>query len=218
MNSPVLQLLVLAAIAVFLILRLKSVLGTRDGYEAPPMAAPRTGEPEPQFDAIEGGPDMDIIDHAGEDTPAAQALARMKEIEPDFTVTEFLGGARAAYEMILMGFEHGNLEELRPLLTQEVYSNFEFVIDQREEQGLSIEADFIGLRELSFQNAYYDEATGEADVTVKFISELSLVVRNAEGEIVEGSETEVKRRKDVWTFTRTMGSEDLNWTLAATDE
>src|SRR6056297_3826903 len=142
MNSPLLQLLVLAGIAIFLILRLKSVLGTRDGFEGPPRrSAPDTAKPDPRqdFEVIEGGPDHDIIDHVPEDSAAATALAEMKRIEPDFNVTGFLQGARGAYEMILMAFEQGKLDEVMPFMDRDVYEAFAQVVDDREKQGLTIE-------------------------------------------------------------------------------
>lgn len=106
MNEPMIQLLVLAGIAVFLILRLKSVLGTREGFEKPPVQQ----QPDKQnarrgFEVIDGGPDHDITDHVAEDSEQAQTLAAMKRVEPSFSVSEFVQGARGAYEMIVMGFE-----------------------------------------------------------------------------------------------------------------
>lgn len=219
MNSPILQLLVLAGIAIFLVLRLRSVLGTRDGFEKPPASArPEERSRRSDFEVIEGGPDRDIVDHVPEGSDAAEALAAMKRVEPSFSVSEFLGGARGAYEMILMGFERGNVEDLKPFLAEDVYETFEEVVAQREEQGLTIEAEFVGVRELSLADASYDEASGLAEVTVRYVAELTSVVKNAEGEVVEGSSTAVKRQKDVWTFARTMGSSDPNWQLVATDE
>ena len=147
MNSPLLQLLVLAGIAVFLILRLKSVLGTRDGYEKPPV--PRGGasqDAKRDFEVIEGGPDHDITDHVPEGSSAARALTEMKRVEPSFNVSEFMGGARGAYEMILMGFERGDLAEIKPFLAEDVYETFAEVVEAREEQGLTIEAEFVGVR------------------------------------------------------------------------
>ena len=112
MNSPLIQLLVLAGIAIFLILRLKSVLGTREGFEKPPLPNPGAKDTAPRrgFEVIEGGPDHDIIDHVAKDSEDAKALAAMKRVEPDFNVADFMQGARGAYEMILMGFERGNLD------------------------------------------------------------------------------------------------------------
>src|SRR6056297_4005720 len=104
MNSPLIQLLVLAGIAVFLILRLKSVLGTREGFEKPPVPRNVEAGPRRDFEVIEGGPDRDITDYVEEESAAAAALADMKRVEPSFSVSEFVQGSRQAYEMIVMGF------------------------------------------------------------------------------------------------------------------
>lgn len=218
MNSSLLSLLVLAGIAIFLILRLRSVLGTRDGFEKPP-ASQGGGRPDVRrdFEVIEGGPDEDIIDHVEDGSDSAKALAAMKMAEPGFRVGEFLGGARQAYEMILMAFERGDVEGLRPFLADDVLETFEAVIDQRVEQGLTIEAEFIGVREISLQDATFDRDTGVGEVTVRFVGELTSVVRNADKEIIEGDSSEIKRQRDVWTFARNMGADDPNWALVATD-
>ncbi|SHH61401.1 Tim44/TimA family putative adaptor protein [Marivita hallyeonensis] len=219
MNSPLIQLLVLAGIAVFLILRLKSVLGTREGFEKPPLPRQDSGSSSRRdFEVIDGGPDRDIVDHVDEHSDAADALARMKRAEPSFGVADFLGGARGAYEMILMGFERGDLAEIKPFLSDDVYETFAEVVEARQEQGLTIEAEFIGVRELSLVDATYDEDTNMAEISVKYIGELTSVVRDSAGEIVEGSPTQVKRQKDVWTFARRMGVDDPNWQLVATGE
>ncbi|PRX37163.1 Predicted lipid-binding transport protein, Tim44 family [Meinhardsimonia xiamenensis] len=220
MGSSLIQLLVLAAIAVFLILRLRSVLGTREGFEKPPAPLPRedAAPRRPGFEVIEGGPDRDITDHVPADSDAARALAAMKAVEPDFSVTEFLQGARAAYEMILMAYERGEIDELLPLLDREVYESFAEVIDQRRQQGLTIEANFVGIRDIQIVDAHFDPKTREAEITVRFVAEITSVVRNAEGEIVEGSPTEIKKQRDTWTFARIMGDEDPNWKLVATGE
>lgn len=220
MSSAIIQLLVLAGIAVFLILRLRSVLGTRDGFEKPPAsisdADPQRRRNRPEFDVIEGGPDRDITDHVEDGSDAAKALAAMKMAEHGFSVSEFLEGARGAYEMILMAFESGDLTEVKGFLSPEVAEAFEEVIEQRESEGLSIEANFVGLREISLQDARFDRDSSEGDVTVRFVGELTSVVKNAEGEVVEGNASEIKRQRDVWTFSRKMGSNDPNWLLVET--
>lgn len=219
MNSPILQLLVLAGIAIFLILRLKSVLGTRDGFEGPTRSTPASeSSRRREFEVIEGGPDHDIVDHVPEDSDAAGALADMKRIEPDFSVTTFLQGARGAYEMILMAFERGKLDEVTPFLDREVYETFAQVVDTREQQGLSIEAEFIGVRELALVDARFDQDTRRAEISVRYVGELVSVVRDSNGEIVEGAPGQSKRQKDIWTYERIMGSDDPNWRLVATGE
>lgn len=217
MNSPIIQLLVLAGIAVFLILRLKNVLGTREGFEKPPAAAPTTRK-RPEFEVIEGGPDLDIADHTDGMPEAAEALAKMKAAEPSFGVSDFLGGARGAYEMILMGFERGDLADIKPFLDDDVYESFAEVVELREKQGLSVEASFVGIREMALADATFDNESGIGEVSVKFIGEMTSVVRDNAGEIVEGDEKKIKRQKDVWTFARKMGADDPNWQLVATGE
>jgi predicted lipid-binding transport protein (Tim44 family) len=221
MSGAILQLLVLAGIAIFLILRLKSVLGTREGFEKPPIPLPdqaSTARRRPDLEVIEGGPDRDITDHVPDGSPAAKALAAMKLAEPSFHVGEFLGGARGAYEMILMAFERGDLTDVMPFLSRDVFEAFSEVIDQREQQGLTVQANFVGIRELALQDATFDRATNVGEVTVRFVGEMTSVVRDKAGEIVEGNPNEIKRQRDIWTFARKMGSDDPNWQLVATGE
>lgn len=220
MNSPIIQLLVLAGIAVFLILRLRSVLGTREGFEKPPVTeASRSAlRNRPDFEVIEGGPDHDIIDHVPEGSDAAKALAAMKRVDPEFGVSDFLSGARGAYEWILMAFENGDLSEVRPFLSDDVYEAFAGVIEARNQQGLKVEATFVGLSEIAMKDVEFDETSREAELTVRFVGEITSVVRDNAGDIVEGSPTEIKRHRDIWTFARKMGADDPNWVLVATGE
>lgn len=217
MSSPIIQLIVLAAIAIFLILRLRDVLGTREGFEKPVVSRTESEriDKRGKFEVIEGGPDTDITDHV-EDPASVEALAKMKSAEHSFAVGEFLNGARGAYEMILMAFESGELDKIRPFLSDEVYESFATVVEQREKDGYQIDANFVGLRELKLVEAEYDDETREGEITIRFIGELTSVVRDKSGEIVEGNPTEVKRQKDIWSFARIMGSENPNWQLVAT--
>ncbi len=217
MSSSIIQLLVLAGIAVFLILRLRSVLGTREGFEKPPVTADKSSR-RPEFDVIEGGPDLDITDHVDDGSTSAKALAAMKMAEPGFMVGSFLEGSRGAYEMILMAFENGDLSEVDGFLSDDLAEALQSVIDDRNEKGLTIEANFVGVREVALKSAEFDRETNEGEVTVRFIGELTSVVKNADGETVEGDATEIKRQKDVWTFARKMSADDPNWQLVATGE
>ncbi len=220
MSSAVIQLIVLAGIAIFLILRLRAVLGTRDGFERPPVPAPRedASGKRRDFEVVEGGPDHDIIDHVPEGSSAAAALAEMKRAEPSFSVGEFMKGARGAYEMILMAFERGDLQSIRPFISDDVYESFNSVVEERKRQGLTIESNFVGLREIAVDDAHFDQAEREGEITLRFVAETTSAVRNDAGTIIEGSLTEIKRQKDVWTFARTMGAGDPNWQLVATGE
>jgi len=219
MNSAIIQLLVLAGIAIFLIMRLRNTLGTRGGFEKPAEDTPKIqtkAPPRPGLSVIEGGIDRDIADHTDIKGKSGQALADMKKAEPGFSLHEFLSGAKGAYEMILTAFENGDKDTLRKFLADDVYRSFTSVIETREAEGLHIDATIIGIGEVKLTSATFDAASRLGDITVKFMAELTSVVRNTDDEIVEGNPQEIKRQKDVWTFARTMGSDDPNWQLVAT--
>ncbi len=216
MNSSLIQLLVLAGIAVFLVLKLRSVLGTRTGFEQAPQADDDT-RPRPKFEVIDGGPDRDIADNTS-DPASASALAQMKAAEPAFNVTEFLKGARSAYEMIVIAFDKGDLARIRPFLGDEVATTFADAVATRQDRGLTIESTFAGVRELSLTEASFDPATRTAEIAVRFTGELSRAVRDKAGVIVEGSPTAIIKQREVWTFARRMGAGDPNWQLTATGD
>ncbi len=220
MNQSFLTILILAGVAIFLILRLKDVLGTREGFEpnkedmASNVSANKATKQK--FEVIEGGPDHDIIDNVEAGSAAADSLAAIKRIEPSFKVSEFLEGARGAYEMILMSFERGELDEIKDFLAEDVLAAFVDVVADREDKGLKVESQFIGMREVKILNAALDRATDEAEITISFIADVTNVVKDQNGEIVEGNPTAVVKQKDVWTFSRELGADDPNWLLVAT--
>ena len=219
MNPSIIQLLVLAGIAIFLILRLRSVLGTREGFEKPRVEAPRaTKRAKPEFDVIEGGPDPGITDYVDADSDEATALSDMKSDDRTFNVREFLRGARGAYEMILTGFEKGDLSDIKPFLSDDVYEAFAGVVEAREKEGLSVDFNFVGISETTLVGAEYDKSTKEAEISVRFLCENTSAVYDKGGDLIEGSPTDVKKQRDVWTFGRKMGTDDVNWFLVATGE
>ncbi|MGG7566874.1 Tim44/TimA family putative adaptor protein [Rhodovulum sp. DZ06] len=217
------ELVLLAAIAIFVFAKLKNTLGTRTGFEDPtridPAAEKARGRPD--FVVVDGGqkPSAEpepVEDIPGVDADSAAALRRMAMAEPGFSPREFLGGARQAYEWILMAYENGDKKTLRPLLADDVYESFAAAIDARKAEGLTVEARFVGIKDARIFSAIFTEETGDADIEIRFTGELVSVVRNVNHEIVEGDPTEVRRQTDLWTFTRRMGSSDPNWILTAT--
>lgn len=217
MSNPMLQILVLAAIAIFLILRLRGVLGTRDGFEAPRL--PDEPSKTRRFDVIDGSADAadsDINDHAEPGSANARALTAMKQLEPGFAVGPFLTGAKSAYEMILMAFERGDLSEVRAFLAPPVAEAFESVINERNARGLTTEAQFLGTRETALHAAEFNPATRQAELSVRFVGEMIVATRDSAGNVVEGDPKSARKQRDTWTFARQMGSDDPNWQLVAT--
>lgn len=217
MSNPMLQILVLAAIAVFLILRLRGVLGTRDGFEPPRV--PDEQQSDRRFDVIDGTAepeDNDINDHAEPGSANAAALLAMKQIEPDFAIGPFLTGAKSAYEMILMAFERGNLDDVRAFLSPEVAQALDSVIADRKQRGLTTEAQFLGTRETALAAAEFNPQTRQAEISVRFVGEMIVATRDADGNVVDGDPKSARKQRDTWTFARQMGSNDPNWQLVAT--
>jgi len=220
MSSDMIELLVLIALAAVVLYRLKSVIGTRTGHEGPPARMRRgPGAPErgPGPVAVPD-PIADEDDERPSSVPVGsrEAIEAIRRIEPGFDVSEFLGGARGAYEMILMAYEESDRDTLRSLLAPDVFKAFEQGIAAREAEGLRVEARFIGVREAELVEVGFEPDTRIADVTVRFVGELITAVRDADNRIVEGDPNDVRRQSDTWTFSREMGSVDPNWLLTGT--
>lgn len=224
MPTGVIELLILAGIAVFLLMRLRGVLGARTGLEeqqAPraPRAEPTRAQPAPAPAPLEEGViDPDSATVAEGDDAIGSALSDMRRAEPGFLPSEFLSGARQAFEMILMAFENGDLDTLRRFLAPDVYEGFAGAIEARREQGYTVEARFVGVREARVVGARFDRGSSEAEVAIRFTGEMISAVRDGAGRVVEGDPNEIRRETDTWTFGRVMGSPDPNWLLVATGD
>lgn len=226
MGNSVIQLLVLAFIAIFLILRLKNLLGTREGFERKKQVdmteVEKNKSGSPSLEIIEGGlendeTDRDVTDHVKAGSKVSKELLKMKKIDKDFVLTDFLTGAREAYEMILLAFKRGDITKVNKFISKDVENAFSTDIDRRNSEMLKTEATFGGIRELTILDADLDGDSQEGEITIRFLSDLTLVVKNKNGEIVEGGQTDIQLQKDIWTFSRVLSSESPNWTLVATE-
>lgn len=215
-----LDIVFFAAVAVFLIVRLRSVLGKRTGNERQPGEWTRARGPAPKPQ------DQDnIIDlaqarkpAAAADEPAAGAVGRgeaaIRTQDPSFSVSSFLAGARMAFEMIVAAYAGGDKKALRPLLADQVYKPFCDAIDARARAGEELSTELMGIR-----SAEVVEATlvgTVAQVTVRFVSEQINMVKDLDGHIIEGDPQRMVDVTDEWTFSRDTRSRDPNWLLSAT--
>ncbi len=210
-DGGMVTLLILAAVTVFLVLRLKNVLGTKTGHEKPPKPVFQSKSAERESPAENA--EAPALDDSG---PLSSVFAKMQEVEPGFSPDSFANGAKGAYEMLLMAFENGEKATLQKFLSPDVYQGFAQVIDERANAGLTVDARFVGLREAELVDARFDEEDRVAEIEMKFVGELVTVVRDKEHRIVEGDPNEIRREYDQWTFGRKMGSSDPNWLLIAT--
>ena len=215
-----LQIFILAAVAIFLFWRLRAVLGSRDGFEKNIKNVKTSKELIKSPNIIEepskADPDDDIFDYVEENSRSADVFKKMKEFDSDFSVNKFVSGAKMAYEIIIMAFENGDTEKLGGLLEQKVLKSFKSVIEKRKKDGLVIEAKFIGMRDIRIIDASFSEKTKIADITLSFKSEISTVVKDAEGSVVEGHPDEIKKQKDTWVFTKDLSKKSPIWLLKST--
>lgn len=215
----ILDIVVFAVIAGFLVLRLRSVLGRRTGTEqrrdpftpkpepAPEKVVPLPARGRPAVVAPPGAP-------AAGASPLSGDAARIKAADPGFDAPGFLQGARGAFEIIVNAFAAGDTAALKPLLSDAVYGHFADAIRARIAQHETLETTL-----LSIKTAEIAETTLEGDVvsiTVKFVSDQVNVMRASDGAIVEGNPDQVVEKTDLWTFSRSTRSRDPNWTLVAT--
>jgi len=226
------EIIILAAVAGFLFLRLRDVLGKRTGHENPsdyfgePGSVPSS--PNGTRDTVVPFPGAESMDPAMQHADVAavteldgeigQTLVAAKNHEPDFNAQHLVEGGRAAYEMILMGFEAGDKTALRPLLGDDVYDSFAEVIDERTANNLSVDARFVGLRSAVIEGARLNEETSIIQVDMRFDAEMIVAVRNAEGEVVDGDPAVVRRMNDLWTYERRLGDPNPGWLLVETGD
>ena len=215
-----LQIFILAAVAIFLFWRLRAVLGSRDGFEKTLKEIKESSDvvsnPKVIDETKNDSPDDDIFDYVEENSKNAEVFKKMKEFDSDFSVNKFVSGAKMAYEIILMAFERGDTEKLKTLLEKKVLTSFKSVIDKRKKDGFIVDAKFIGMRDIRIINASFSQKTKIADVTLSFKSEITTVVKDRKGTIIEGHPDEIKKQKDTWVFTKNLSDKSPKWFLKST--
>lgn len=212
-------IVILALVALFIGLRLYSVLGERTGHEQQPIlrpaesdarAEPRVDRPAPTQPSASDSAELAFIPTAG---PGVRAILAA---DPTFDVARFLEGAKSAYRLILESFWKGELDALRPHVDDHVFETFSAAVEQRKADGLKIDNRLVAIDQAVISEAALEHQS--ATVTVRFEADIAAVTRNAEGEVVAGSLSDAVQIRDLWTFRRDLSSRDPNWLLIETDE
>jgi predicted lipid-binding transport protein (Tim44 family) len=224
--------IIFLALAVFIFLRLRSVLGQRTGRERPPFDPYSRDAARPAPEKVITLPNRapeaaakpaETVAAPGErwkgvaesGSPVANGLDAIAGADPEFDGKQFINGARAAYEMIVTAFAEGDRRTLKNLLSRDVYEGFEAAITEREKAGHKAETRFVSIDSADITHAELKNRS--AQVTVKFVSQLVSVTRDKNGNVVEGNPDRVTDVTDVWTFARDTSSRDPNWKLVATE-
>ena len=212
-------IVILALVALFIGLRLYSVLGERTGHEQQPILKPAesdarpvppVAQPAPPQPAPSDAGDMAFVPTAG---PGVRAILAA---DSSFDVARFLDGAKAAYRMILEAFWKGDLDTLGSHVDPHVLEAFSSSVEQRAKEGLTLDNRLVAIEQAVIAEASLER--GAATVTVRFEADIAAVTRNAEGQVVAGSLSDAVQTRDLWTFRRDTGSANPNWLLIETDE
>lgn len=226
---------VFAVIAIAVLFKLRSVLGSRTGSERPPSNPFEA----PDKDSLKEGPrpnEGNVIQLPGagaasraktnpESSPESQdsmlapsarpGVNEIAKMDPGFTPDHFLSGARIAYETIVTAFAAGDREGLKNLLASDVYDGFFSEIAAREARGETLSTTFVAIEQATISDARVRD--GQTQVTVRFVSKMITATLDQSGKAVSGNPDKVVDITDVWTFSRDPRSRDPNWRLIATE-
>ncbi len=226
--------IVFALLAIFVIWKLRSVLGTRTGTEQPPLDMFRRKTAEPAADEGNGAvipfptsTREPLLESVADDRRAAWArlpgvdervipgLEAVASADSQFDPQSFIEGAKTAYEMIIMSFAAGNRAALRDLLSKDVFDSFSSAITERESRAETVDTTFVSMGRTIIEDAQLRGTT--AQISMRFQSKLITATRDRAGVIVDGSADKVVDMVDVWTFARETNARDPNWKLVATE-
>ena len=190
-----LDIILLAMIAGFIILRLRGILGRRTGHEK-----------------------KDFGDLFGKKATQSGSEKKVVELSPgkldDAAKEQFIKGAKAAYEMIITSFAKGDKNALKPLLNKEIYQNFSDEIDHRKKENLKSELTFVGVKSAEIKN--FEKKDNNYTFTVNFVSEIITYKKDKNNKVIEGNPDIIKTVNDVWKFSKNMWSSNPNWYLVET--
>ncbi len=229
--------LIVIGVAIFVLFRLRQVLGTRTGTERTPLQrtqqqqaqkpandekvvpmrpvpTPPPSDGDAERRALKLNTEIEQFSHGSSDV--STGLKAIAEADPTFGPKSFMEGAKAAYEMIVTAFATGDRKTLKNLLEKDVYDGFERAIGEREAAGRKVDFTFVGLPKVEISDADYDKR--ETRVAVKFNAEVVQATRDKDGTLIEGNADQVQLIADEWTFARNPKSRDPNWKLVATNQ
>ena len=190
-----LDIILLAMIAGFIVLRLRGILGRRTGYEKKYSESSLTKKATQRDDKNKVvGLSSSKIDAAAKE--------------------QFIRGAKTAYEMIVTSFANGDKNSLKPLVNNEIYQNFSDEIDHRKKENLKSELTFVGLKSAEIKN--FEKKDNIYTFTVNFVSEIITCKKDKNNKVIEGNPDTIKTVNDVWKFSKNMWSNNPNWYLVET--
>ena len=210
---PFIDILIFAAIALFLIFRLRSILGNRDGFEQkrPEQSA---FDATVQTENDNSAPKKIVPLRANNAVANGEGLEAVRRADPSFKDDDFMQGAAGAFSLILQAFADGDLATLRRLLAFELYEEFASSVHTRNKEGDQLAITVQSIDDVQLIDASVKDFI--ASVTVKFVSQQSRVVKDKDGQVIEDESEEQATITDIWIFERDTQLNDPNWKLVET--
>ena len=194
-NFGYIDIILLAMIAGFIILRLRSILGRKTGHE----------------DKVYPG----FSEKKFEEFKKQQEVKFKKKNSSELEAEEkknFIRGAEVAYETIITAFAKGDKKSLKGLLTPRMATNFNQAISDREDKGIKSELTFIGMKGSYLEK--YEKVQDHIFATAKFVSDIISVKKDKVDNLIEGNPDKIKTVTDHWKFSKKVTSNSPNWYLA----
>jgi predicted lipid-binding transport protein (Tim44 family) len=216
------DIIFLGLIAAFVALRLRSMLGRQSGIDPKDVWKQATRDPAsdknpplPERQVKKTVSEEDVVPVAlKENVPVATGLKAIRSADANFSTTDFISGAKLAFEWIVEAFSKGDKDKLRVLLSEERAQHFADAIDARGKDGLKHETTLVSVLATDITEAQMQGS--RAQITVQFTSEQVSVTRDKDNHVVGGDLSAVEKVIDVWTFERDVSSRDPNWKITAT--
>ena len=209
--SGYLDIIFLLILVLVIFSKLKSVLGTNTEETKVVMLS------KEQFEKVYNEMKNNAMKTTGDvvDVDKLSPLDRELVKIPNFNKGVFIKGAQKAFEMILSSFSKGDSKTLAKLVSKDLLKKFDTVIQERKDNGIITEMDLIGFIETEVESVCFVE-NNKVNLVVKFVSEQVNLLKNAEGEIIEGDENYIQQISDVWTFEKSLDASVNNWMLCST--
>tara|TARA_B100000579_G_scaffold116414_1_gene93373 strand:- start:121 stop:807 length:687 start_codon:yes stop_codon:yes gene_type:complete len=226
MNSiPYIDILILAMIAVFIINRLKNVLGKKTGNEQDIVEKFTQGKssfkesPPDNTSQVKNSKNKEKLSlkRFHPEDKVNNSLKSIHRLDLNFSIEDFINGAKKAFEFIISNYSQENIKPLKKLLSPQIFNDFDSQITERTKKKQNLDITIISIKDSKIINAEISKKS-LASITVNFLSEQVQITKNLKGDIIDGDSNQILEISENWTFNRNLKNKDPNWTLDKIEE
>ena len=205
---PFVDILIFAVIAIFLIMRLRNILGSREGFEQK-----QNNRPIQPVNQAESAREKKVVPLRPSQLDGT-GLEAVRRADPNFSDDTFMQGAASAFGMVLSAFADSDVTQLRRLLSFELYEEFSESIRLRNKNGDELGIEIISIDDVQLTDGQVVDNI--ASVTVTFVSTQTRTLTDRDGIVLEEDSMDSTELTDIWVFERDTQLDDPNWKLVET--